>query len=279
MKELSPYLHLYPFWLGAISILCFILERIRPWRPKQRALRVGFAQDLFWLAFNGHFAGVALAYVAAWALSPLGRLLRIAHIPAPESLRLLGHAPLWLQFLMLLVLKDFLEWFIHNLLHRVPWLWEFHKLHHSIEELDFIGNLRFHWMESVVYKTLTYLPLVALGVDGQVILWVAVVDTLIGHLNHANLNLGWGPLRYLINSPRMHVWHHDVIARSGHGKNFGIVFSLWDFLFGTAYLPSEPSQPSKLGFDDMERFPKGLLSRLTYPLSRASSLQFEAWKR
>jgi len=47
----------------------------------------------------------------------------------------------------------------HNLLHRVPWLWTFHKVHHSITTMDWIGNWRFHWMEIVVYKTLQWLPL------------------------------------------------------------------------------------------------------------------------
>jgi sterol desaturase/sphingolipid hydroxylase (fatty acid hydroxylase superfamily) len=167
------------------------------------------------------------------------------------------------------VFKDLLEWCVHNLLHRVSWLWEFHKLHHSIVELDFLGAFRFHWMESVVYKGLTYLPLVVLGVDGRVIFWIAVAGTVIGHLNHANLDLDWGPLRYLVNSPRMHVWHHETIPPNGHGRNFGVIFSLWDFLFGTAYLPRGGAQPERLGFAGMERFPGGVLPRLVHPLERA----------
>jgi len=104
--------------------------------------------------------------------------------------------------------KDFLEWSIHNLLHRVPALWEVHKLHHSIVEMDWIGNFRFHWLESVVYQGLTYLPLVIMGVNPSVLLPVAIAATVIGHLNHSNLDLTYGPLRYVFNSPRMHIWHH-----------------------------------------------------------------------
>jgi len=108
--------------------------------------------------------------------------------------------------------------------------------------------------------------LILLGVDSRVILWVAIVGTLIGHLNHSNLRISWGPLRYVINSPRMHVWHHDVIVRGGHGQNFGVVLSLWDWLFGTAYMPED--QPDRLGFEGMDRYPSGLFARLTYPLLR-----------
>jgi sterol desaturase/sphingolipid hydroxylase (fatty acid hydroxylase superfamily) len=177
------------------------------------------------------------------------------------------------QFVAFFLLKDFLEWGVHNLLHRVPWLWEFHKVHHSIEELDWIGNFRFHWMEIAVYKGLTYFPLVILGADGRVILAIAVVGTLIGHLNHSNLNLSWGPLRYLLNSPRMHVWHHDRDWPADHpqGVNFAICLSVWDWLFGTAYWPtleqSPEQQPRRRGFQGDERFPRSLAGRFFYPLS------------
>jgi sterol desaturase/sphingolipid hydroxylase (fatty acid hydroxylase superfamily) len=119
-------------------------------------------------------------------------------------------------------------------------------------------------MEIVIYRSLTYLPLIVLGVNSTVILWIAVFTTLIGHLNHSNLKLDWGPFRYVLNSPRLHVWHHDVVNHKRSGQNFGIIFSLWDFLFGTAYLPEE-EQPPRLGFENMEKFPEGLTRRLVYP--------------
>jgi sterol desaturase/sphingolipid hydroxylase (fatty acid hydroxylase superfamily) len=264
--SLSAWIGQYAFWLAVVSALCFVLERLFPWRREQQAFRPGFGQDLFWLVFNGHFLALLLAVASARLVAQLNAAFGWAGLPPPNGLRLLQDAPLAAQFAVLLVAKDFCEWCVHNLLHRVPWLWELHKLHHSIEELDFIGNFRFHWGEVVVYRALTYLPLAVLGVDGRVLLWVAVVDTLAGHLNHANLPLSWGPLRYLINSPKMHVWHHDLILRGDHGRNFGIVFSLWDWAFGTAEMPA--GQPPKLGFQGIERFPKGLLARLSYPLSR-----------
>jgi len=260
----------YFFWLMAVSLFCWILERLAPWRVQQKALRRQIGQDFFWLVFNGHYAGVAIAFVSSWLIQQLNPWFGKWNVPAPESIQLLASSPWWVQFVVFLLLKDFLEYLVHNLLHRLPILWEFHKLHHSIEELDWIGNMRFHWMEIVVYKSLTNLPLVMLGVNGNVILWIAIVSTLIGHLNHSNLNFNWGPLRYVINSPRMHVWHHDVILRGQHGKNFGVVFCLWDWLFGTAYLPADKAQPEKLGFEEMEKFPQGLLPRLIYPLFKKS---------
>ena len=58
----------YFFWLLVISISCWVLERLAPWRPAQRAWRDQFGQDLFWLVFNGHYAGILLASASTWTL-------------------------------------------------------------------------------------------------------------------------------------------------------------------------------------------------------------------
>ena len=259
----------YLFWLLVISIVCLVAERIRPWRAGQKLLRPQFFQDLFWLFFNGHYFAVLFAYVTAFLAQWMAPILQEA-----QSLHLLSGQVLALQFTAYFLLKDFLDWCVHNLLHRVPTLWEFHKLHHSIVDMDWIGNFRFHWLEIVVYQGLTYFPLVILGVDPTVILLVAIASTLIGHLNHSNLDLTWGPLRYVFNSPRMHIWHHaaEMPADRPTGVNFGISLSLWDWLFGTVHWPAREAaptqQPAALGFQGMERFPRTLTRRFLYPLAR-----------
>ncbi len=258
----------YYFWLVLASLGCFVLERVAPWRREQRVLRRGIAQDLAWLVFNGHYLGLLLALGTGHVIEALNGVLSRAGLPLPETLALLGGLPLWLQFIVFLVLKDFVEWNIHWLLHNVPWLWEFHKLHHSIEELDWIGNFRFHWFEVIVYKTLSYVPLVVLGVDWRVLLAIAILWTVMLDLNHANLKFSWGPLRYVLNSPCMHVWHHDVETHGRGGQNFGQVLSVWDWLFGTAYWPRDRDMPERLGFAGMENYPRGLVGRFFWPLTR-----------
>lgn len=255
----------YFFWLLVISASCWLLERLKPWRREQRGWRDQFGQDLFWLVFNGHYAGILLASLSAWVLGMITQALGQDFRTLLEPFKLLTNRPLWFQFLVFLVAKDFLEYLIHNLLHRSPALWEFHKLHHSIRELDWIGNMRFHWMEIAVYHGLSYFPLFLLNVDARVILWIAIFTTVIGHLNHSNLNLDWGIFRYLLNSPRLHVWHHDLMLHQRLGQNFGVVFSLWDYLFGTVYSPGQ-GYPDRLGFAGMDQFPKDLFSRLIYPI-------------
>jgi sterol desaturase/sphingolipid hydroxylase (fatty acid hydroxylase superfamily) len=258
----------YFFWLLIISLFCWVLERINPWRKDQKALRQQIGQDFFWLIFNGHFAGVLIAYLAYWLVMKINTVFFSLSLPAPEQLNLIYNSPLWLQFIVYFVLSDFIEWGVHNLLHRVNWMWQFHKVHHSILELDWIGNFRFHWMEIIIYRSFKYFPLIVLGIDSQVILMIAIIGTLIGHLNHANLKMDYGLLRYIFNSPRFHVWHHDRILHGQNGQNFAIVFSTWDWLFGTAYYPRDREQPVSLGFKDIDVFPRSLAGRLFYPLSK-----------
>jgi sterol desaturase/sphingolipid hydroxylase (fatty acid hydroxylase superfamily) len=102
-------------------------------------------------------------------------------------------------------------------------------------------------------------------VDWRVMLFIAVFGTLIQHLNHANIRFDWGPLRFVLNSPMMHVWHHDMELHGKGGQNFGIVLSVWDWVFGTVYWPKKVDQPEELGFEGMNRYPRGLIPRFAYP--------------
>jgi len=254
------YLH----WLLGISAVFVVLERLFPWRKEQRVLRPGGLRDLGFLALNGHFFSLwtaaltgAAAIVATRALHSLG--LQLEGSPVPRW-------PFLAQSLVFLVLADFLQWCIHNLLHRVPWLWTFHKVHHSISTMDWIGNWRFHWMEIAVYKSLQWLPLAWLDASPEAVFAVAVVTTIWGDFNHANLDVGLGRLGYVLNSPRMHLWHHDQSGEGGVAKNFGIVLSLWDFLFRTAYWPRERS-PERLGYPGMDEMPTTLAGQVLWPLT------------
>jgi len=141
---------------------------------------------------------------------------------------------------------------VHNLLHRVPALWELHKVHHSSRSLDWLANWRFHVLEIVVYRALLYVPLGLLGANGQALFAVGVWNTFMGHYTHANTRIGLGPFRYLLNSPRMHLWHHTHASAGPVNKNFGIGLSVWDWVFRTAYIPEH--DPSRLGFQGGETF-------------------------
>jgi sterol desaturase/sphingolipid hydroxylase (fatty acid hydroxylase superfamily) len=172
----------------------------------------------------------------------------------------------WIQFAVLLFVSDFAKWAIHVLLHKVPALWEFHKVHHSIEELDWIGNWRFHWMEVFVYRMLLYPVAAFFGFSGEAMFWCGVLSTFFGHFAHANVRVKLGRLAYFFNGPEMHAWHHTHPEAGPVDRNFGMMFSVWDWLFGTAHLPSEA--PARLGFAGVEAYPRGILRQWLAPFVR-----------
>ena len=261
--------YLYPISLAALSGLVFLLERFFPWRPGQKQLRPKLWSDLIHLVFNGHFLGLLLAGLAStWVLPYVDRWLSAEGLTDAVYRNAAANWPLWSQVIVALFVVDFIQWCVHNSLHRVPFLWELHKAHHSVKdgEMDWIVSFRFSWLEVIVYKSVLYLPLVFLGFRWEALMFHAIFGTLIGHLNHANLDLGHGPWRYVLNSPRMHIWHHDYDGTAKTTVNFGIIFSCWDWIFGTAKMPPEP--PAHLGFKGVETFPDNFFSQEIWPLQR-----------
>lgn len=174
-----------------------------------------------------------------------------------------ANLPLWLQFILFFLIYDFVQWCVHNALHRFPFLWRFHRVHHSVQEMGFAAHLRYHFMENIVYRLALYIFLSYLfQFKLEHTFWMYAATTLIGHLNHANIRLDYGPLKYLLNSPRMHIWHHAKALPASHpkGMNFGLTLSIWDYLFGTNYEPYE-GRDIELGFEDVEQFPDNFIEQ------------------
>jgi sterol desaturase/sphingolipid hydroxylase (fatty acid hydroxylase superfamily) len=262
-------MRIYWHWLLGLSVLFVLLERVRPRDPEQGMVRRGLLTDLAYTVVNGHWLGVGVAIATA----PLADALDAALAARGLSLHLgwVSGLPFVAQLVIAFFVIDLMQWGVHRLLHRVPLLWRLHQVHHSIVRMDFLGSLRFHFGEVLVYKTLLYLPMALLGFDGAALFWLAVVSTAIGHLNHANVDLRFGPLVYFLNGPEMHVWHHahpDAHPElPAGGVNFAIDLSLWDWLFGTAHLPADRRPPRRLGFRGVERYPEDPLRQLLAPLT------------
>ncbi len=254
----------YVVALAAISLLTALLERLFPLRRQDQLRRAAWS-DVVHLVVNGHFLGILLYGVATHRVLPL---LDAAGLPALVGRNVAASWPLWVQIPVALVVVDLIQWCVHNLLHRVPFLWPLHQTHHSVKdgEMDWIVAFRFQWTEVVVYQAILYVPLAWFGFAPAAMMVHAIFGTLIGHLNHANLDLGHGAWRYVLNSPRMHIWHHDRDVAAGATKNFGIIFSTWDWIFGTAKLP--PAPPARIGFPGDETFPTDFFAQSAWPLTK-----------
>jgi len=262
---LHPSWHNYFYWLLGLSLIVWMLEIIVPWRKGQSIFRKDFWLDGFYMFFNFFLFSLigynAISNIAVQAFNDFLGLFGIANLVAIN----VATWPKWSQLLVMFVIADFIQWNVHRLLHKVPALWEFHKVHHSVKEMGFAAHLRFHWMETIIYKSIQYIPLAMIGFGIDDFFLVHIFSVAIGHLNHANVYVTYGPLKYLLNNPAMHIWHHAKHLPDGsNGVNFGLSLSIWDYLFGTVYLPSD-GRDIELGFPRDENFPKHFLSQVTYP--------------
>lgn len=262
---LYPSWHNYFYWLIALSLIVWLLEVIIPWRKEQAIFRQDFWMDGFYMFIN-YFLFSLIAYnaISNVAVTAFNDFLNLFGIKNLASIQIQTW-PKWAQLLTLFIIADFIQWNVHRTLHRVPWMWEFHKVHHSVKEMGFAAHLRFHWMESIFYKTAQYIPLAMIGFGLKDFFIVHIFTTAIGHFNHANLNISYGPLKYIFNNPKMHIWHHAKTLPSGsYGVNYGLTLSVWDYIFKTDYIPSN-GRDIELGFENDVQFPKQLLTQIAYP--------------
>lgn len=171
-------------------------------------------------------------------------------------------------------------WVDHYLKHRVPFLWELHKVHHTADVLTPVTNFRNHPIDNIVFG---YMLALFIGgaagvlewafgrhadmfaVNGKNILFLCFLWT-IGHLQHSQF---WIPFRglwgHLILSPAHHQIHHSNDPRH-FNRNLGSVLAVWDWMFGTLEIPSEKNPHIAFGVDEPGRNPHSSMGMLVTPI-------------
>ncbi|MFK5982422.1 MAG: sterol desaturase family protein [Flavobacteriaceae bacterium] len=256
-----PWYNNYFWGLIAISLVVWLLEIAFPWRKNQSIIRKDFWLDGFYMFFNFFIFSIIISGV----YKVLGILFSEIGL-SNKSLAILdvSHWSMWLQLLIFFIVLDFVQWLTHVLLHKYEFLWRFHKVHHSVKEMGFAAHLRYHWMENIFYKPLkTFGVMILGGFEPEQAYIVHFIAITIGHLNHANIRITWGPLKYIFNNSVMHLYHHikALPEMKPQGINFGISLSIWDYIFKTNYVPEE-SGTIELGFPDEDTFPKSFFGQL-----------------
>ena len=231
-------------WLKGILLIALIfvpLERILARHPKQRIFRRGWLNDMIYLLLNGQVIMICLAVLIIGMNSTAGWL-----VPGSVSAAI-AEQPHWLQFIEAIVLADTGFYFAHRAFHAFPWLWRFHAIHHSIEELDWLAATRVHPLDQIATKGVSLLPVFTLGFSDVAIGAFMALYGWQSVLIHSNVRINFGPLRWLLASPEFHHWHHsrDSEARD---KNFAGQLPLLDVLFGTLHMP-HGRMPGKYGLD------------------------------
>jgi sterol desaturase/sphingolipid hydroxylase (fatty acid hydroxylase superfamily) len=264
----------YFYWLIGLSLLVWAVEILVPWRRNQKIFRKDFWLDSFYILFNFFLFSLigynAISNVGVELFIDFLGLFGVTNLVAIE----VQAFPVWAQLAIMLVIADFIQWNVHRQLHRQPWLWEFHKVHHSVKEMGFAAQFRFHFMETIIYKTVQYVPLAMIGFGIQEFIIVHMFAVLVGHLNHANVGWGYGIFGYIFNNPKMHIWHHSKALPEEHpnGMNYGLTLSIWDYLFGTAYVPHD-GKDIELGFHGDEDFPETFTGQVVFPFKKEKPSQ------
>jgi sterol desaturase/sphingolipid hydroxylase (fatty acid hydroxylase superfamily) len=238
----------------AVLFLVFVpLEKLFALRP-QRVFRRGLLTDLTHILVNNLLTTIAMVALVVAAALPL---LWVRRFDVEAAL------PRWAAVVAAVVVVALGSYWGHRLTHTIPFLWRFHAVHHSIEEMDWVASGRLHPLDSGFTQAVTVTPLFVLGYDAGVFAGVAVFVTLLALFQHANVRLRFPGVRWVINTPEWHQWHHAIDAEA-RDRNFGI--PLVDKVFGTAYLPHD-RQPSGFGTDDPVP-PHTYLGHLAYPFTR-----------
>lgn len=175
------------------------------------------------------------------------------------------HWPMAVQVVMGVYLAELGLYWAHRLAHEWVPLWRFHAIHHSVTRLWIINTGRFHFVDSLKSIVMGMAVLLALGAPMEVLVWLSAVTAFIGMMTHCNVEMRFGPLSWIFNTPGLHRWHHSRDIREGN-KNYSENIMLWDQLFGTYYNPVGHRPPSDIGIADY--MPPGFLGQLVWPFRR-----------
>lgn len=249
-------------WLVLLAIIFVPLERYFGERHAGRS-RTELASDLGFYFISSLLPAVLLAAPLALVAIAGQRLLPDA-IPAAMTA-----LPLWAKLLLGLLIGEVGTYWGHRLSHEVPWLWRYHAVHHSTEQLYFLANTRTHPVDMVVTRLFGLTPLYLLGLAGPnaagsaAPVLLLLIGTVWGFFIHANLRWRFGPLEWLVATPAFHHWHHSKFEHIN--RNYASTLPVLDRLFGTHHLP--PEWPASYGIE--APMPVGLGGQLLAPWRRA----------
>jgi sterol desaturase/sphingolipid hydroxylase (fatty acid hydroxylase superfamily) len=210
--------------------------------------------DLFY--FGGRVLGYGGIIVAISSLGLSSISLQLAD--AYASVRVLDRVSDPLARTLLFVLfSDFLQYWVHRARHRWAWWWELHKLHHSATEFNAITASRGHPLDIAAIVIVSSVPLALIGGSASDFLLLSLLLGAHAALSHSMLDWHWGWFgRYVVFSPIGHRIHHSP-QHEHHDRNFGSIFPVWDWVFGTLYTGAQVNKTVGL---ENESYNRGVLA-------------------
>lgn len=210
------------------AVIIIAWERLFPYRKGLPLFREGFWVDLVWYTIIQSF--VLKIVIFDYIIAPLQHHFDWSRFQG------VGSWPVALQVLLFFIMHDFYIYWFHRFQHSSKFFWRTHEAHHSGKQVDFLSGSRSHVAEIIINQTIEFGPIILLGASPEVIPIKALIDSMYGMFIHGNIQVKMGKLKYIFNSPELHLWHHANYREVFHA-NFATKLSLWDYLFGTVYFP------------------------------------------
>ena len=250
-------------WFALLSAVFAPLERYFGLH-RQKYLRKSFATDVVFYFLSSLTPKLLLAL-------PVSILAAVVHRYEPAAIYTwAAYLPIPLRAFLALVVGEIGVYWGHRLSHEIPFLWRFHAVHHSAEEMDWLVNSKAHPVDLLITRFCGLIPMFVLGLAqpasdqlDPVPMLTMFIGTTWGFFIHANLRWRFGPLEWLVATPAFHHWHHTNDGPEFVNKNYATLLPAVDKVFGTLYLP--PRQwPSKYGTEELQ--PSGLAVQLLHPV-------------
>ena len=260
-KTTSLYFGL-DFFIVNVLFLGFLfipLEKLFPAKHEKKVFRPEWEEDLFYYLVSSMFVQV-LTFISLAPSNFINSKFDLSGIQAFNS-----STPFILQVIIIMIVTDFAQYWLHRLFHAVPFLWKFHSVHHSATSMDWLAGSRLHIIEILVLRSVTATPMFILGFDPVAIQTYLVIVYFYSSFVHANIGWSFKWVEKFMVTPKFHHWHHGK-EKEAIDINFSIHFPLYDRLFGTYHMPQD-RWPKEYGIND-DPVPKGYLKQFFYPFKK-----------
>ncbi|MBK8549777.1 MAG: sterol desaturase family protein [Ignavibacteria bacterium] len=233
--------------ISTAAVLMIALEKFFPYTKGQKIFREGFFNDIvLYSIFQSYLLGLII----------FGFLNYIKFNTDLYQYSLIGNWPVWTQVLFFLITHDFYIYWFHRLQHKNKILWRTHEAHHSPKTVDWLSGARSHSLEILINQTVEFAPIILLGAAPEVAIYKGMISAVWGMFIHSNIDIRLGKLQYFINGPEMHRWHHSDDGGREFENNYGTKLAVWDWMFGTAFLPDpKVRKPKQFGLSDTPDYP------------------------
>lgn len=241
--------------LGVVFLSLYTIECLFPYFEdfnENKALHT--SRNISITVFNGLITNIILAPISVFAIS---RNFGLFHRYMLNDT---------VQFLLTLVLLDLLFYFAHILFHKVPFLWRFHRMHHSDTAMDTTTASRFHIGEHLLSILARSVMFAVMGMRPSHVVIAEIIFLANVVFHHSNMRIPeWfdGAYRLVFTSPNMHKVHHSNKVEETD-TNYTAIFSIWDRIFGTYKIVENPGDITYgvSGMDDKQ----SILAMLKTPM-------------